>query len=46
MDTFHAGGAAQKFVAKLLVGGFIEEVRAEPNMPAWRKNEEGAFARL
>lgn len=38
------GGAAQKFVAKLLAGGLVEEVRAEPDMPAWRKGDDGAFA--
>ena len=38
------GGAVQKFVAKLLTGGVVEEVRAEPDMPAWRKDEDGAFA--
>ena len=38
------GGAAQKFVAKLLDGGLIEEIRAEADMPAWRKVDEGAFA--
>jgi hypothetical protein len=38
------GGAAQKLIAKLLDSGFIEEIPAEPNMPAWRKNKDGAFA--
>ena len=38
------GGAAQKFVAKLLDGGLIEEIRAEADMPAWRKVDDGAFA--
>ena len=38
------GGVAQKFIAKLLDGGLAEEIRAEPEMPAWRKGESGAFA--
>jgi hypothetical protein len=38
------GGAAQKFVTKLLSGGLIEEIRAEPDMPPWRKSDDGAFA--
>jgi hypothetical protein len=38
------GAVAQKFVAKLLDGGLIEEIRAEADMPAWRKGEDGAFA--
>jgi hypothetical protein len=38
------GGAAQKFISKLLHGGLVEEIRAEADMPAWRKDNEGAFA--
>ena len=38
------GGAAQKFIAKLLDGGLVEEIRAETDMPAWRKDNDGAFA--
>ena len=38
------GGAAQKFVAKLLNGGLVEEIRAEADMPAWRKGDDGTFA--
>jgi hypothetical protein len=38
------GGAAQKFIAKLLQGGLVEEIRAETDMPAWRKDNDGAFA--
>ena len=38
------GGVAQKFIATLLDGGLAEEIRAEPEMPAWRKGESGAFA--
>jgi hypothetical protein len=38
------GGAAQKFIAKLLDGGLVEEIRAETDMPAWRKDDGGAFA--
>jgi hypothetical protein len=37
-------GAAQKFVAKLLGNGLVEEIRAEADMPAWRKGDDGAFA--
>jgi hypothetical protein len=37
-------GAAQKFTAKLLDGGLVEEIRAEANMPAWRKGDDGPFA--
>jgi Protein of unknown function (DUF3489) len=37
-------GAAQKFFAKLLKGGLVEEIRAETDMPAWRKDNDGAFA--
>jgi hypothetical protein len=38
------GGTAQKFVAKLLAAGLVEEVRAEADMPIWRKGDDGAFA--
>ena len=38
------GGVAQKFIAKLLEGGLVEEIRAETDMPAWRKDNDGAFA--
>jgi hypothetical protein len=38
------GGAAQKFIAKLLDGGLVEEIRADADMPAWRKDDDGAFA--
>ena len=38
------GGAAQKLVAKLLVVGLVEEVRAEADMPVWRKADDGIFA--
>ncbi|MFZ0840655.1 MAG: DUF3489 domain-containing protein [Xanthobacteraceae bacterium] len=38
------GALAQKFVAKLLDGGLVEEVQAEADMPAWRKDNDGAFA--
>jgi Protein of unknown function (DUF3489) len=37
-------GAAQKFFAKLLKGGLVEEIRADTDMPAWRKDDDGAFA--
>jgi hypothetical protein len=38
------GGTAQKFVAKLLAPGLVEEVRAEGDMPIWRKGDDGTFA--
>ena len=38
------GGVAQKFIAKLLNGGLVEEIRAEAHMPAWRKGDDGAVA--
>ena len=38
------GGAAQKFIAKLLNGGLFEEIPAEADMPAWRKDNDGPFA--
>lgn len=38
------GGAAQKLVAKLLGAGLVEEVRAEAEMPVWRKSDDGSFA--
>jgi hypothetical protein len=38
------GGVAQKFVAKLLHNGLLEEARAEADMPAWRKGDDGVFA--
>jgi hypothetical protein len=38
------GVLAQKFVAKLLNSGLVEEVQAEADMPAWRKDNDGAFA--
>jgi hypothetical protein len=38
------GVAAQKFIAKLLDGGLVEEIRADTDMPTWRKDDDGAFA--
>jgi hypothetical protein len=38
------GGAAQKLVAKLLAAGLVDEVRAEPDMPVWRKADDEIFA--
>ena len=37
-------GRAQKFIAKLLDGGLVEEIRADTDMPTWRKDDDGAFA--
>jgi hypothetical protein len=36
------GGAAAKVVAKLLVGGLIEEIQARGSLPVWRRNGENA----
>jgi hypothetical protein len=38
------GGATQKLVAKLLGADLVEEVQAEPEMPIWRRGDDGAFA--
>jgi hypothetical protein len=38
------GGAAQKFVAKLLAAGLIEEIRARGDLPAWRRDDIGQMA--
>jgi hypothetical protein len=38
------GGTAQKFVAKPLAASLVEQVRAEADMPIWRKGDDGAFA--
>jgi hypothetical protein len=38
------GVLAQKFVAKLLDGGLVEEIRADTDMPVWRKDDDGPFA--
>jgi hypothetical protein len=34
------GGAAQKFVAKLIELGFVEEIRARGDLPVWRRDDE------
>jgi hypothetical protein len=34
------GGAAQKFVAKLIDLGLVEEVRARGDLPVWRRDDE------
>jgi hypothetical protein len=38
------GGVAQKFVAKLIELGFIEEIRARGDLPVWRRDEERPMA--
>jgi hypothetical protein len=38
------GGAAQKFITRLLAAGLVEEVRADSDMPPWRKGDDGPFA--
>src|SRR5271169_292521 len=34
------GGAAQKFFAKLIDRGLIEEVRARGDLPVWRRDDD------
>jgi hypothetical protein len=34
------GGAAQKFVAKLIELGLVEEVRARGDLPVWRRDDD------
>src|SRR3977135_4658121 len=36
------GGAATKVVKPLLAKGLVEEVRAKPGMPVWRRNKDEA----
>jgi hypothetical protein len=38
------GGAAQKFVAKLIELGFVEEIRARGDLPVWRRDDERPMA--
>jgi hypothetical protein len=38
------GGAAQKLLAKLIDLGFVEEVRARGDLPAWRRDDEKPMA--
>src|SRR5262249_42023031 len=38
------GGSAQKFVAKLISGGLVEEIRGEVDMPVWRRGDDGPLA--
>jgi hypothetical protein len=38
------GGAVQKFVAKLLAAGLIEEIRARGDLPVWRRDDVGQKA--
>jgi Protein of unknown function (DUF3489) len=38
------GGAVQKFVAKLLAAGLIEEIRARGDLPVWRREDTGQTA--
>ncbi|MEA2875548.1 MAG: hypothetical protein QOF14_744 [Hyphomicrobiales bacterium] len=41
------GGAAHKVAGKLLAGGLVEEIRANGDLPVWRRDEtEGPFALL
>jgi hypothetical protein len=35
------GGAAQAVTAKLIDGGLVEEVEGGPDLPVWRRDEEG-----
>jgi hypothetical protein len=34
------GGAAQKFAAKLIDLGFVEEIRARGDLPVWRRDDD------
>jgi hypothetical protein len=36
------GGAASRVVAKLLAGGFIEEIQSRGSLPVWQRDENGA----
>jgi hypothetical protein len=38
------GGAAQKFVAKLIELGLVEEIRARGDLPVWRRNDNQSMA--
>ncbi len=38
------GGAAQKFVAKLIDLGLVEEIRARGDLPVWRRDGEKPMA--
>jgi Protein of unknown function (DUF3489) len=38
------GGAAQKFVAKLIDIGLVEEIRARGDLPVWRRDDEKPMA--
>jgi Protein of unknown function (DUF3489) len=38
------GGAAQKFVAKLIDLGFVEEIGARSDLPVWRRDNERPMA--
>ena len=36
------GGPASRVVAKLLAGGFIEEIQSRGSLPVWQRDENGA----
>jgi Protein of unknown function (DUF3489) len=38
------GGAVQKFVAKLIELGLVEEIRARGDLPVWRRDDERPMA--
>ncbi|MGB9366212.1 MAG: DUF3489 domain-containing protein [Xanthobacteraceae bacterium] len=38
------GGAATKAVKPLLDRRYLEEIKAAPDMPGWRRDEDGAYA--
>jgi Protein of unknown function (DUF3489) len=38
--------AAEKLAAKLLAAGLVREIKAKPNMPVWRRDEEAGRAFL
>jgi hypothetical protein len=35
------GGAAQKVAAKLIDDGLAKEIKAKPEAPVWRRDEQG-----
>ena len=38
------GGAAHKVAAKLIAAGLVREIRAKPELPAWRRDEATGLA--
>ncbi len=38
------GGAAHRVAARLIAAGFVREIRAKPELPAWRRDEGAGLA--